>query len=255
MQEFIKKLSISKELQDVLESAPSIVVPRSREHLLELAMGGKKDIFDVSYETGESGVIREATVTKVKNGLVVNYDDIYMRRRDPDCMLIADDGDTDKKRYEESFGVGFEGLRRETLDWLKKQDLIVMPFKAGAADETGYEAILIAPANAGFFAGGLADLQFFIPLDEVRDGYEPKAVFYLAPTVQAHPFHRQADGRAQQDKRSLRAVLIQPVSRAKCEKGRLRYFAAYGRVRGMDNTAWFDSQNHYTVRQPDQHYA
>jgi hypothetical protein len=44
------------------------------------------------------------------------------------------------------------------FDWFKNQELIIMPFLAGGF-EFGYPALLVAPANAGFFAAGLADLQ------------------------------------------------------------------------------------------------
>ncbi len=41
--------------------------------------------------------------------------------------------------------------------------------------------MLICPANAAFFAGGLADLQGFIPADEMEDTFEPRAIVYVAP--------------------------------------------------------------------------
>jgi hypothetical protein len=190
MQNAIQKLSVSDELQYLFKNAPSITFPTSREHLFALALGNQKDVFEIGYEVENKGYVREAVVTRASNGLVVNYDDIYLRRRDPDCMLIADSLDTDKERFEERYGHGFEDLRQRTFDWMAKQDLIVMPFLAGGL-EVGYESLLVAPLNAGFFAGGLADLQYFIPEDEIRDGFTPKAVIYLAP-----PFrHTDFDGK------------------------------------------------------------
>ena len=180
MQEILKRFSLSKELSELLTRAKSITIPTSREHLFELALGDQKDIFDVSYEVEGKGKVREATVTKANNGLVVNYDDVYIRRRDPECMLIADEMDTDKEKFTDRYGYEFDGLRSETMEWLSQQDLIVMPFLAGGK-EVGYESLLISPLNAGFFAGGLADLQYFIPANEIREGYEPKAIIYLAP--------------------------------------------------------------------------
>lgn len=42
-----------------------------------------------------------------------------------------------------------------------------------------------------FFAAGLADLQGFIPEDEIPETFEPKAIIYLAP-----PFrHTHFDGK------------------------------------------------------------
>ena len=131
-----------------------ILVPRSREEILNLAMGGtKNELFEVAYDVPDKGRVVEATVARAKNGLVVNYADLYMRRRDPDCMVIADDGKSDKQHYRERYGEDFTGLRKETFRWLSQQDILLMPFQAGG-DLLGYQALLVAPANAGFFAGG-----------------------------------------------------------------------------------------------------
>ena len=146
--------------------------------------------FEVAYEVPGQGRVVEATVSRCRNGAVVNYTDPYMRRRDPDCMVIADEGLTDKQRYRERYGVEFESLRTDTFDWLEMQDLIVLPFMAGGK-ELGYPALLVAPDNAGFFAGGLADLQGFIPGSEIEEGFTPRAVIYLAPTFR----HTHFDGR------------------------------------------------------------
>ena len=81
-----------------------------------------------------------------------------MRRRDPDCMVIGDDKATDKPKYIDRFGKKFKSVRKETLNWLKEQELIVMPFMSGG-DQYGYESLLICPKNAAFFACGLADMQ------------------------------------------------------------------------------------------------
>ena len=180
MLELIKKMRLSNELAEILNQAPSITIPATRQDILDLAMGGEEEQYEVAYEVPGNGIVREAVVTKAKNGLVINYDDIYLRRRDPNCMLIADENDTDKERYEERFGTSFDLLRSETFEWLKKQDLIVMPFMAGGP-EVNYHSLLVAPKNAGFFAGGLADLQFFLPSDKIEEGFTPKSIIYLAP--------------------------------------------------------------------------
>ena len=169
-------------LKGLLNRGMKITVPESRAELLDLAMGGSgTDLFEVAYEVPEKGHVVEATVARCKNGLVINYTDIYMRRRDPDCMVIADDGKSDKLRYKSEYGSEFDELRSITFDWLAQQNLIVMPFMAGG-DEYGYPALLVAPDNAGFFAGGLADLQGFIPGSRLEPGFKPKAIIYLAPT-------------------------------------------------------------------------
>ena len=186
----IEKMILSEEIKVLIANAKSVTVPKDRNEILEMAMGGQKDAFEVGYAVSGKGFVTEANVVKCKNGLAVNYMDMYMRRRDPNCMLIADTKATDKTRYDDVFGETFEPLRQDTFTWLKEQDLIVMPFMAGSRT-LGYDAILITPKNAAFFAGGLADLQCFIGADDVPQNFEPKAVIYLAP-----PFrHTHFDGK------------------------------------------------------------
>ena len=56
---------------------------------------------------------------------------------------------------------------------------------------TGYGGLLIAPENAGFFIGGLADLQDMLPPEQVPENFDLRAVVYLAP-----PFrHTHFDGK------------------------------------------------------------
>ena len=169
-------LNVSEELKEVLLQAEDIIIPKNKEHLIELSLGGaENDFYTVSYDG-----IDEATITKCKNGLSINFVDPYMRRREPDCMLIADDKPTDKETYKERFGQDFSTVKAETLKWLSKQKLIVMPFIVGDR-EYGCPAVLIGPANAGFFAGALADLQCIIPADEWTDVITPSSILYLAP--------------------------------------------------------------------------
>ena len=89
-----------------------IIIPNSKAELFELALGGKENnTWDVSYDVnGET--IREAYVVRCKNGIVANFDDLSMRRRDPNSMVIADDLPTDKPTYEERFGESFDATRR-----------------------------------------------------------------------------------------------------------------------------------------------
>ncbi len=96
-----------------------------------------------------------------------------------------------QKTFKEKYDRDFKDVRSETLEWLSHQELVVLPFISGDKDHGGYESILIAPRNASFFVGGLADLQGFIPLNEIREGYKPRAVIYLAPTFR----HTHFDGK------------------------------------------------------------
>lgn len=181
MNTLMKKMNLPDYVVDILEHSAHVTYPKTKEELVSLALGNSEEnIYEVNYETEGFGTITEAIIKRCKNGVVVNYPEDYMRRRDPDCLLVADHNDTDKARYEDVYNEDFEGLRSKTFDWLKEQNLIVLPFKAGGY-EYGYDALLIAPENAGFFACGLADLQGFLNVDELKEGFSPKAIIFLAP--------------------------------------------------------------------------
>ena len=187
-EKIMKSFILNNEVQEIIDSAKKVIIPKNRAHLIELASPGNEPIFEVNYSVDGIGLIKEATVTRCKNGLVVNYTEPYMRRREPDCMYIGDDRDTDKVRYSDHVNSNFEDIRKLTHEWLKHQELIVMPFIAG--DEIyGYPALIIGPSNAGFFTAGLADLQGFIPNDAISDNFEPKAIIYLAPTFRHSHFN------------------------------------------------------------------
>ncbi len=182
---------VNDEIQKILDAAPSVVIPESRKQILDLATGHGQDVFKVNYDIEGIGVVEEVSVTKCKNGVSVNYTEPYMRRRDPECTSIGDDLPTDKQTFKEKYQCDFDTVRQETFDWLRKQELVLLPFISGDKNHGGYESILIAPRNASFFVGGLADLQGFIPLNDVRKGYKPQAVIYLAPTFR----HTHFDGK------------------------------------------------------------
>lgn len=190
----IKKMVLPSSLSDIIKNGSAeIIIPESKEHLFELALGGKDNkTWNVDFKVGDE-VIREAYVTKCKNGIVANYPDTTMRRRDPNSMVIADDLPTDKPTHMERFGIPFDEIRVETFKWLASQEsLIVLPFYAGNEDmKLGYPSLAVIPANAAFFAAALADLQGFIPAAKVPNFFKPKAVIYVAP-----PFrHTHYDGK------------------------------------------------------------
>ena len=85
----LRTLGLPAAVRDVLDTA-DVIVPATREELYALALGpdgGPR--FDVVYDVhGEP--VKEADVVRCANGLAVNYPEDYMRRRDPDCMRIAD---------------------------------------------------------------------------------------------------------------------------------------------------------------------
>ncbi|EMI54967.1 DUF4914 family protein [Rhodopirellula sallentina] len=190
------KVSLSRSAEVVLEEAKSVRFFSSVEELVEAAVPADQmddqGYFTVGYDV--DGMFRpEAKVCRVKNGVSANYLEEYMRRRDPECMVIADDRATDKMTYKKRFGGEFEDLRQETFDWLKTQDLACFFFDAGRGGK-GLPAVAICPANAGFFALGLAMLQGIIPVEEIEakgDDYFHSAIIYIAP-----PFrHSHFDGK------------------------------------------------------------
>ena len=127
------------------------------------------------------GRIVEAVITKARNGVAINFPDPAMRRRDPDAMVIGDSLPTDKPTYEQRFGENFDKTRQETLDWLKTQELVVVPFYAGT-DTLGYGSLLIVPRQAAFFAAALADLQGMIPRSQVPADFKVTGgVLFVAP--------------------------------------------------------------------------
>ena len=149
--------------------------------------------YRVGYDVPGRGFVPEVNVCQTKNGVAANYVEAYMRRRDPDCMVVGDTTDTDKPTYEGRFGKPFGDLRTETIEWLCTQPIAAFFFRTGLPEEP-LDALAIAPANAGFFALGLAMLQGIVPLDEIRaagSDYHHGAVVYVAP-----PFrHTHFDGK------------------------------------------------------------
>ncbi len=165
------ELDLPEQIVEILTQCKSLHFPRSRDEVLSMAMGGLTEgQFEVAYDAPGIGRTVEATVARCSNGLAVNYLEPSMRRRDPECSVIGDAKPTDKESYQNRFGQPFEPLRTETFAWLKQQELAVFAFILGGFDpRTGHGAILIAPKNAGFFIGGLADLQEMLPPDQVPE--------------------------------------------------------------------------------------
>jgi len=190
MNQFLEKFILPEELKQALRNCRGTAVPRTKRELFEMAFGqDHANFYDVAYQVEGKGLYKEANVVRCKNGAAVNYAEDYMRRRDPNCMYIADDKPTDKPRFADVFGYEFEELRKETMEWFTYQNLLVLPFYAGG-QEYGYGSLLICPVNAAFFACALADIQGFVPIEEI-DGYEPRAIVYVAP-----PFrHTHFDGK------------------------------------------------------------
>ena len=180
-----EKFSLPKEVEAVIYNSPSVIIPESKEVLFELIFGNEyTDRIEVLYEV-DGKMVKEADVVRCKNGAAVNFHEDYMRRRDPDCMRIADDLPTDKPRFEDVYGYKFDNLRKETLRWLTRQELVLVPFKAGGYQH-GYDSILVCPRNAAFFAFALAQLQAFVEVKNI-DHFTPRSVIDVAPPFRPTP--------------------------------------------------------------------
>ena len=169
-----------EEARRILEACPSVIVASSINELVNLACGGLGSNYtEVSYEIPDHGRVLEATVSRVRNGVAANYPEAYMRRRDPDCMVIADNKPTDKPTFKERYGEDFHTLRQATFEWLNEQPLAMFAFTAGPKG-MGSDALCIAPANAGFFALGLALAGSRPP--PITPDFHPTSIIYVAPT-------------------------------------------------------------------------
>jgi hypothetical protein len=175
---------LPSELEKVLKNGKSrIIIPKDREEIMNLAMGGAENMtYDVAYGINGKSV-REVYMTRCKNGIVANFEDPAMRKRDGNAMVIGDEHPTDKPTYQERFGEKFDKTRTETFEWLASQEeLVLMPFYAGNEHlDLGYPALVVCPANAAFFCAALADLQGYIPASKIPNKFKPRAIVYVAP--------------------------------------------------------------------------
>src|ERR1035437_3083662 len=188
------EMDLPAHVREVLSAAPLVQTPENRPQLLDWAVGrptgatgwrlGNRDdhgVHEAVFNASGIGRIVEAVITKARNGLAVNFPDPAMRRRDPDAMVIGDSLPTDKPTYQERFGETFDKTRQETLDWLKTQELVAMPFYAGT-DTLGYGSLLIVLRQAAFFAAALADLQGMIARSQVPANFKVTGgVLFVAP--------------------------------------------------------------------------
>ena len=196
-----KKVCLPDDARVILSGCKSFKVFDNVKQLSVAAVGGEnRNHFEVSYSLPNNKIVTEVIVHKVTNGISANYTEAYMRRRDPDTMLIGDDLPSDKEQFKDRFGYNFDELRKETISWLQSQDLAVFFYFAGR-NNIGSGGIAIAPANAGFFAMGLAMLQQIIPMDELPDEYIIDSAIYVAPTFRHTHFngkqivvHKRSEG-------------------------------------------------------------
>jgi hypothetical protein len=175
------KYHLPEDAARVVAASPGVIVASTITELINLACGGLgSNHFEVTYDVPERGETVEAIVARVRNGVSANYPEPYMRRRDPDCMVVADDGPTDQPTFRQRYGEEFPSLRQATFDWLSQQRLAMFGYIAGRKG-MGMDSVVIAPANAGFFALGLALLQGIIPEAEIPADFKPVSIIYVAP--------------------------------------------------------------------------
>ena len=175
-------MPLDQDVRNLLMAAPKVTFASTVEELIELSVrdAGPDGYHDVAYDIPGRGSVLEARVCRVRNGISANYVDPYMRRRDPDCMVIADEQPTNKPHFREQFGTDFAAMRQETFDWLKTQELAAFFFFAGTRAQN-IPAMAIAPANAGFFALGLALLQGIVDPAQMPPEQALRTIIYCAP--------------------------------------------------------------------------
>ncbi len=176
----INDWNIPKELKDALLKSKSCVFPKSREDLIKLATGNGLNQFEVFSETSQGKKFKEADVTLCKNGVAVNYQEPYMRRRDPNCTFVGDEFESDKPRFKDVFKMDFPDFRKDTIKWFSETDVIVMPFITGR-DPVKIQSLFVGPLNCAFFAMAVADLQNLMNEADLNREFSPKIIIYLAP--------------------------------------------------------------------------
>ena len=178
---FFNRFVLPEDLKEAVSKCRWRCYPETKDQLLELCYGPThSSIYDVTYTIPGKGVVKEAEVVRCKNGPSVNFMEDYMRRRDPDCMRIGDDLPTDKPRFKDVYGYEFSKLRKETMEWIETQGIILLPFHAGGK-YYGYDALMVCPTNAAFFALSLANMQGFVSIHDVPKDYTPRGIIYVAP--------------------------------------------------------------------------
>jgi hypothetical protein len=184
-----RKVGLPDDVTVILRECKSFRVFDNVKQLAIAAVGGENNkSFEVKYTLPDNEIVTEAIVHRVTNGITVNYTEAYMRRRDPHTMLIGDDLPSDQDLFSDKFDYSFDKLRKETISWLQSQDLAVFLYFAGR-NKIGSGGIAIAPANAGFFAMGLAMLQQIIPIDEIPEDFSIESAIYVAPTFRHSHFN------------------------------------------------------------------
>ena len=193
------ELDLPVHVREVLAAAPLMQVPENRPQLLDWALGRPTGATDWRLGNREDHGVYEAIFPRGGKA----------ERSGPGCGSSGDQGaqrsgdqlprsrdasarsgsDGDRRHtfrqtsrpIKSASAHSFDKTRAETLDWLKTQELVVMPFYAGT-DALRYGSLLIVPRQAAFFAAALADLQGMIPRSQVPADFKIKGgVLFVAP--------------------------------------------------------------------------
>jgi hypothetical protein len=183
-----RKIIIPESVRLILNNCKSFRIFNTVSELALASVDGNNNTYEVKYNIPGKGEVTEAIIHRVNNGISANYTDPYLRRRDPDTMVIADKLPSDKERFNERFGYEFDSLKEETINWLIKEDLAVFFYFAGR-DKIGCGGIAIVPSNAGFFAMALSMLQRIVPINELPFEFSIESAIYVAPTFRHTHFN------------------------------------------------------------------
>lgn len=185
----LEKVKVPAAVSTLLKSCKSAQCFNTTGELAEASLGGSENnSFDVKYDIEGKGMVTEAVVHKVTNGISVNYTEKYMRRRDPDTLVVADDKPTDKMHFSDKFKEEFGPVREASLKWLEEQEIGYFVFQIGPP-EFAYYGLAIAPSNAAFFCMGLSLLQKIVNTGEINEEIAIKSVVYVAPTFRHTHFN------------------------------------------------------------------
>ena len=186
-----KGIVLAENISSLLRKCKKLSVFDNTQDLAIAACNGEKNVeFEVKYDVPGKGEYTEAIVHRVRNGISANYTEAYMRRRDPDTMVIADKLPSDKQRFSDKYGYDFSSLQTETFEWMKEQELSVFFYFAGRAG-IGSLGIAVVPSNAAFFAMGLSMLQEIVPVDHLKEGAKIASSILVAPVFR----HTHFDGK------------------------------------------------------------
>ena len=94
----------------IAAGSPSAVFFNSSAEILEASTPRREDLtYEVRYDIPGRGEVVEVILHRVTNGLSANYTEPYMRRRDPETMLIGDSRPTDKRGLRMSMAILLTG--------------------------------------------------------------------------------------------------------------------------------------------------